>query len=167
MNRISKIMARFLPLMDLSILLLGCFMITLTVAKFDDVTNGKEKETASIIPRSVAEHTCVMLYVAACKGEVDRYGRKNGEIYSLDKDDHTSLKPISKTTPDDIDSIINEILPKNREREEVVVFILSQKGAWDDHVPRDLCMKLKESWKLRRIYRVTVVEINPIPEEAK
>lgn len=167
MNRISKIMARFLPLMDLSMLLLGCLMIVLTAAKFDTVTNAKEKDTASLIARSVAEHTCVMLYVAACKGETDKYGRKNGEIYSLDKDDHTSLKPISKTSPEDIDSIIQEILPKNREREEVVVFILSQKGAWDDHVPRDLCLQLKESWKLPRIYRVTNVDINAIPEEAK
>ena len=167
MNQISKIMARFLPLMDLSILLLGCFMVVLTAAKFDDVTNGKERETASIIARSVAEHTCVMLYVVACKGEVDEYGRPNGEIYALDKDDHTSPKPISKTSSDDIEAIIKEILPRNRKPEEVVVFILSQQGAGDDHVPRDLCLKLKESWKLPRIYRVTGVDIDPTPLEVK
>lgn len=161
MNQFSRIMARFLPLMDLSILLLGCFMLVLTATKFD--TSGKEKETASLVFRSVAEHTCVMLYVA-CE---DKDGRQSGQIYSLDKDYNIGKEPISQTSPEDIDSIIKEILPRKRKREEAVVFILSEKYAWDQNVPRDLCLKLKECWKLPRVYRVKDVDFDNTPAEGK
>lgn len=143
-----NVMARFLPLMDLSVLLLGFFMIILTAAKFG-------KGVIVISP----EHPSVMLY-AACTNEG---GRKVGELYYMDRDYNLGTKIIRKDTPEDIMNLIKEALPKKRDPKDVFICIMTEKYAWDKDIPRDICEKLKKSWGLPRIYRVKNVDMPETP----
>lgn len=152
MKHSDRIMAKFMPFADLSLLLVGCFVLFLSAAQFDTITRETEQKI-DVLGKAMVEHMLIMLYVECDQDS----GRIVNECYHLNDQMEISEKPVK--TREDIDQLIQKILQSNRKREDVVVLVASRAYAWDGGIPRGFCDTLKSEWDLEHVYRITNVDL--------
>lgn len=139
--RITNILARFLSLLDISILLLGMFVLLLSLAHFQEDHQEKKRdqqtdqlETGSPF-RSILEKKIepIMLY-AGCEGE------KEGRCFLLGKD-LVPGREIDTQKRNEIEDLIDQ-----REGRIPLVFLLSEEGAWDTYWTSKKLSELEAIW---------------------
>ncbi len=156
MYRIAKIMARLLPLMDLSILLLGMFVVFMTFAKFSeqkDLSEKKlEKETVkSFVETSNKGKFTIECVFAACPGDPSRF--QSGECYEVTGDFRRGEKVR--------DERIRKIIENNKPR-RTIICLLTSAGAWDQDWTDEKVQLLKKKWgeESERLDIVRILNIN-------
>lgn len=168
---VSKVMARFLPLMDLSILLLGMFLVVLSIAKFNeyksmspilkaDIVDSKQQPDdlkAAILKQTL--NTMEFLPVYGCCKSGD--GRLEGHCYLLDANLYPG-KEIRMNTDEDIQELIRT--SGFSEENMPIICLVTGKGAWDASWDSETIQRLENTWNCGRIYRLINFETLPFEE---
>lgn len=149
MANLSKIMARFLPLMDLSTLLLGLFIVILSVAKFEEAAISKtnaenEVYAGDFIKAAVKNQFFVVPLFASCDNE---NGREYGKCYGMDERYNISDKEIRTDTNEDIIKEIEKYKKNPDDNRKPLVLLFSEKGAWDSDWSVEVLKSLETKWK--------------------
>lgn len=168
---VSRVMARFLPLMDLSILLLGMFLIVLSIAKFNEY-----KSTSPVLKSEITDtrktpanlktailkqtlNTMEFLPVYGCCNSGN--GRLEGHCYLLDQNLYPG-KEIRMDTDEDIQKIIKD--SGFKEDNMPIICLITGKGAWDASWDSETIQRLETTWNCGRIYRLINFENLPFEE---
>ncbi|MDO5565209.1 MAG: hypothetical protein Q4G59_01035 [Planctomycetia bacterium] len=147
--RYTNILARFLSLLDISILLVGLFVILLSLAHFQKVQKEAQAENERVQQRasttvfeSVLEHNLepIMMY-AGCEGE------REGHCYLLGKD-FVPGREINTGLPDDFEYLAHQ----RKEGTHVIVFLVSEEGAWDTFWTKEKIAELEKVWGCHVVY---------------
>ena len=168
---VSKVMARFLPLMDLSILLLGMFLLVLSIAKFNEykserivVFNGviKDDSKQSYDAKKVLKQTLTLEFLPIYGCCNSSNGCLVGHCYSLD----AQLNP-GKEIRMDTDADYKELLQKSGFKEDnmPIVCLITISDGWLASGDSETVRKLGETWKCGRIYRIYNFADFPFKEE--
>lgn len=158
---VSRVMARFLPLMDLSIILLGMFLIVLSIARFNEykskspvltseITNKRDTQAdlkTEILKQTLNTMEFLPVY-GCCKSE---NGRLDGRCYRFDPSLTVSKEEISMDTDEGIRKIIEE---NKFSKENIIICLITGKGEWDAAWDAETIKKLELTWNCGRIYRV-------------
>ena len=132
MPSFAKILARMLPLLDLSILLLGLFVILLTFTKFNQVQpQERDSVLREYVQKSILGEFQVFCVFAACPGdkgyEAEHYYRMSA---NFERGDQLSVAEIQK------------YVEKNKPN-KTIVCIVTSKGVWDKWVNEKSMKELK------------------------
>ena len=168
---VSRVMARFLPLMDLSILLLGMFLIVLSIAKFNEFKSLSPVLTAEVTEESVTPpdlkkailketlNTMEFLPIYGCCNSAN--GRVAGHCYLLDPNLMPG-KEIRMDAADDLQKIIKD--SGFNEENLPIICLVTGKGAWDAHWDANTIQNLESTWRCGKIYRLINFENLPFED---
>lgn len=144
-----------MPLLDLSILLLGLFVILLSFAKFDDAKVEKQKKSETeiiqqFVERSVSGKFNLFCVFAACEGDT---GYEKGKFYRLTSD----FKRGDLIRSDEIKDYVGKNSPQR-----TVIGIITSKGAWDKDWDSQKLDGLKKEWGTTGfdVVRIRNIEFN-------
>ena len=131
--RISDILARFLSLLDVTILLLGLFLVLLAAAKDKDKSsNGKSSiESAA---RAFIENSVTPIWIYAFSD-----GGPYREKCCLLNENFEPERIIDISTENDVSKLITGT-------KKPVIFIITKKGSIDGRIHRVISQKIDEGW---------------------
>jgi hypothetical protein len=136
----QNIIARFIPLTDVAILLLGLLIILMTAAKFDNKSANDEQKNNVID----------VIYF---------YAKTDGSCYLFNPETNKEERFVDTESDKDIRKILDQSKSKVQ-----LLFLISRSGDWDYKWEPQKIDSLKKNWKLdenkHRIFRLTDVPLN-------
>ncbi|MDD3586286.1 MAG: hypothetical protein PHQ75_03815 [Thermoguttaceae bacterium] len=147
--RYTNILARFLSLLDISILLVGLFVILLSLAYFQReqkqarLENKKDQTRISMsVLDTVLERNLELITIyAGCEGV------REGHCYLLGPD-FVPGREIDTDHPDDFEYLAS----RRKEGTHAIVFLVSEEGAWDTFWTKKKIAELEKIWGCHVVY---------------
>lgn len=135
--RVTGVISRFLPLLDVVLLLLGLLMVVMMQASF---TEKEETNSSSESIESSSGLSFIFLYAGWKDSEA-------GKCYLLEKN-MAKGKEINTDTKQDIDQLITEF-KRNGKGKNVVIFLAFSKAGWFDTWGEERIKEIEKKWEVK------------------
>lgn len=156
----TNILARFLSLMDIALLLLGIFIVLLSIARYTKAAAEKETVVPSVqnmqvVLNKAANENMSLIFLYA-----GSTGKRKGHCYTLE-DGFIPGREIDTATDSDLRQLIKE-----RNAINPIIFLVSEKGAWDIDWPEKRIRAIEKTWQ-EKVIRVVNVPFEKEKEKEK
>lgn len=151
----ASVMGRFLPLLDVTIILLGVLMLAIANMQIRTASKQQSDSAESTDQGQAAANRANINFVylrAGCEGRYD------GKCYTVDNEGHP-LEMVRVDVPDDIDSAFEKM--GGNPASNQVVLLMFPKGAWDSRWTEKYISEIEEAWGKRVVpaYNVDLPEM--------
>ena len=152
----TNILARFISLMDISLLLLGIFIVLIAAARYTKAEAKKSANASSdeismseVLDKAASDNMTLIFLYAGCSGN------RKGHCYTLE-DGFISGREIDTKTDSDLRDLLKE-----RRAVNPIIFLVSETGAWDIDWPEKRLHEIEKNWNEK------VIRIVNVPFETK
>ena len=155
--RVTQILARFLSLMDISLLLLGLFIVLLASARYAGESATQKEKPLTTIESEVALDTTVRNFVESNLAPILLYACCEGEYKNqcqLLEGDFIPGRVIDIESDRDIKELVEEKKPLHP-----IIILISKKNSWDSFWDEQKQKEIEKIWG-HKIVRVLNVEFN-------
>ena len=146
----TNILARFISLMDIALLLLGIFIVLLSAARFTKAAAEKKSavppvQNMKVVLNKAASENMSLIFLYAGSA-----GKRKGHCYTLE-DGFIPGREIDTESDADLRQLIKE-----RNAVNPIIFLVSEKGAWDIDWPEKRIRAIEKTWQEKVIRVVNV-----------